>query len=150
MAKFQFRLATLLRLRESVRDERRNQLAQAMHADQLLLERIGSLDEELGSLRTAVRAGASGNAINLDRLLDAERYELVIKAERSAVQAQRETLKAELDRRREALVAADRDVRVLERLREVQSDRHRYEEEYRDARNLDEIAARRHRQEDLT
>ena len=148
MPKFQFRLATVLRLRESVRDERRNQLAQALQAEQMLIDRIESLDAELTSLRQAAHRTVD-NKVNLDRLLDAERYELVLKAERQSIVAQRSTLEAELQRRRDVLVQADRDVRVLERLRDVQAERHRYEEIYRETQQLDEVAARRHRQEDL-
>jgi flagellar export protein FliJ len=47
---------------------------------------------------------------------------------------------AEIERRREVLVEADRDVRVLEKLREKQTERHRYEENRREIRQLDEVA----------
>ena len=40
------------------------------------------------------------------------------------------------------LVVADRDVRVLEKLRESQSDRHRQQEAVADMKRLDEVAAR--------
>ena len=38
MTKFKFRLATLLKLREAARDERRGQLAQAYQADEIIAE----------------------------------------------------------------------------------------------------------------
>ena len=47
MATFHFRLATLLRLREAVRDDRRAQLAEAPYAEQLIVERIAALDADL-------------------------------------------------------------------------------------------------------
>jgi len=47
MGRFKFRLATLLRLRELARDERRAQLAQACRAQELLDEQRRRLAEEL-------------------------------------------------------------------------------------------------------
>jgi flagellar export protein FliJ len=53
-----------------------------------------------------------------------------------------------LGRRREALVAADREVRTLEKLRESQHERFRREEETRETKRLDEVAGRRAAGED--
>ena len=47
---------------------------------------------------------------------------------------------AEIDRRRRALLAADRDVKVLEKLRERRLVQHRLEEERQLAKQLDEAA----------
>ena len=46
---------------------------------------------------------------------------------------------AEIERRRQALVEADREVRVLEKLRERQLEQHRREEELRETKRLDEV-----------
>jgi flagellar FliJ protein len=48
----------------------------------------------------------------------------------------------EIEKRREALVDADRDVRSLEQLREAQLERHREEQERRQMKVLDEVALR--------
>ncbi len=47
----------------------------------------------------------------------------------------------EIERRRQALVEADREVRVLEKLRERQAEQHRREEDLQEAKRLDEVAA---------
>ena len=49
-------------------------------------------------------------------------------------------LAVEIDRRREALLDADRDVRTLEKLRESQFQAHREEESHQQAKLLDEAA----------
>lgn len=51
MQPFQFRLATLMRLRESWRDEKRGELAQALRADAALLDRLQELEGDLRQLR---------------------------------------------------------------------------------------------------
>ena len=55
MAKFKFRLATLLRLREATRDQRRAELAEAYRADNVLREHLDRVGQELTWLRAACR-----------------------------------------------------------------------------------------------
>ena len=57
---------------------------------------------------------------------------------------------AEIERRRQALVEADREVRVLEKLRQRQAEQHRREEELREAKRLDEVAAQQAFRQDAT
>ncbi len=141
MAKFQFRLATLLRLGESVRDERRGQLAEAYRADELLEQRQSMVAGELDSLRTACRSAVTPGSVDLDRIVESQRYELALRARQKHLMHQRKAVESEIERRREALLAANREVRVLEKLRERQEERHRHEEARRDIRQLDEAAA---------
>jgi len=142
MAKFKYRMATLLRLRESARDERRIQLAQAYRAEEMLRSRQQQVAEELVALAGRIRAAAGPGAVDVDRLLDAQRFELVLKARQQQLAAQQEQIRAETQRRRQALVEANREVQVLEKLRERQFQRWRDEENRRETRRLDEVAQR--------
>jgi flagellar FliJ protein len=140
MARFQFRLAVLLQLREAVRDERRSQLAEAFRlADSLEAQRQQFLDNlhELNQQRSV----ATG-LIDVDRLLSASRYEAVLMLEIRNLERQQAAVATEIEKRREALVDADRDVRSLEQLREAQLERHREEQERRQMKVLDEVALR--------
>lgn len=143
MSKFHFRLATLLRLRESVRDERRQQLAQAYEADDRLRREDESVAAELAALLDWARCTAEPGAVDVDRLLDVQRFELVLRAQRQQLAQQRSLIQAEIERRRQALVEANREVQSLEKLREHQQQRHRDEENRRDVRRLDEVAQMR-------
>ncbi len=147
MARFQFRLATLLKLREAFRDERRAQLAEALRlGDELQLRR----DEIEELLREAQQSQAvSPGAFNVDRLLDATRYDVVLRVEKARLEGQQASVAAEIEKRREALVTADREVRSLELLRETQRERHNAEEETKARKELDEIASRRYAAEML-
>jgi flagellar FliJ protein len=142
MPRFQFRLATLLRLRELARDERRALLAEAMR----LSDQVQARQDEITALVESTRKlqRPSAGAIDVDGLLNATRYELVLRAELQQLQMQQATIGAEIEKRRQALVEADRDVRSLERLRETQQERHLAEEEERSRKELDEIAVRRY------
>ena len=140
MAKFRFRLSTLLRLRESVRDECRQQLIAAQRAEDIIAARIGALDEELATLRLHALVSSRPGPVNVDRLMDAGRYEMMLKAERHAADEQRQAVRGEIERRRQALVEADREVKSLEKLRDQQLLRHRQDEARRDMKQMDEAA----------
>jgi flagellar FliJ protein len=145
MKKFQFRLDSLVRLREAVRDERRAQLAEAMRIQ-------ASLDGEMQQLRLKLDEArqmhtAPRGAVDIDRLLVAERYEMVLLLEKHKLEQQQAGMNAEVEKRRQALVWADQDVRVLEKLRETQFQRWRAGSERDALEHLDEIAGRMRPQE---
>lgn len=142
MAPFTFRLATLLRLRESIRDQRRQDLAQALRAEELLRQEQQRVEDELRQLTERARQAAAPGEVHVDMLLEAERFELVLLARRRLLASQQETLQAEIQRRRAALVEANRQVQVLQRLRQRQAERHRQEENRREVLALDEVAQR--------
>ena len=142
MGRFRFRLATLLRLHEATRDQRRGQLAEAFRAEEALRHRLSELEYDLTEMKRHYRQSAAAGALDVDRLIDAQRYELVLMAEQQVIEKQGQALAAEIEKRREALVAADRDVRVLEKLRESQAQRHQTEEGLLEIKQLDEMAAR--------
>ena len=143
MAKFRFRLATLLRLREATRDQRRAELAEAYRVDEMLQEQLREVDGAFGALRDACRKAVGPGPVDIDGLLVAQRYELSLKARQRQIVEQRAAVAGEIERRREALVAANREVRVLENLRDKQAQRHRQEENRREIKFLDEVAQQR-------
>ena len=148
MSKFKFRLETLLKLREGIRDERRAALAEAFHAEQLLEGRILEIDGEHSSLREQRSQIASSGDVAVDQLLEIQRYEAILAAELKTLAGQREMLETEITRRREATAEADQEVRVLEKLRERQQQRHDSQEELKLLKELDEFASLSHSRKD--
>jgi len=142
MARFRYRLATLLRLKESARDEKRAQLAEAYRAAEILVERLREVDDELAVTRTQAQQLAQAGKIDIDYMLNSHRYERVLRAQRNMIEQQQQQIAAEVERRRLALVEADRQVRVLEKLREKKLHEHLQREDRRDQKLMDELAAR--------
>jgi flagellar FliJ protein len=140
MARYRFRLATLLRLREAARDERRGELAEALRALDALRQSLEAVDRELAETRR--REAAPLGRVEVDVLVDAHRYELVLRLQRKEIERQVTLVAQEVDRRRQALVEADADVKVLEKLRETQKQRALVEEGRREIKLLDEVASR--------
>jgi flagellar protein FliJ len=139
MSKFIFRLSTLLRLREHTRDERRAALAEAYRIDEMLCRHIERIRSDLDRLRGDCRATAAPGQVNVDHLVAAERYEVALRSQQTQLERQRETVAAEIDRRRQSLIEADREVRALEKLRDKLAEEHCHEQERRDALRLDEV-----------
>jgi flagellar FliJ protein len=140
MAKYKFRLETLRKVREAARDQRRTALAEAFRASEVLAAKREELAAENAALRDLQRSAAVGRYLDVNRLLEAQRYELLLKSRGEELAKQNALLAAEIERRRQILVEADRDVRVLELL----DKRHRREHDRRQARletkQLDEAA----------
>jgi flagellar export protein FliJ len=143
MAKFKFRLATLLKIREATRDERQSELAEAYRADDILNERLDQIHAELADILTRCRKVVGPGEVNIDLLIESQRYDVMLRAYEKQTLEQKKRLAVEIERRREALLAANREVRVLEKLREHQIERHREEENRRDIKRIDEIAVQR-------
>ena len=141
MKVLQFRLATLSRLREAVRDERRRQLADTLRAADAIVARRDEIDREFAELKR--RQATPSGTVDVDRLLDSDRYEAVLRIEREQLDQRRAALDIEIEKRHEALLAADRDVRALEHLYDTHERRRLAENERRSMKELDEVAERR-------
>ena len=135
----QFRLATLLRLREAVRDERRRQLAETLRA----------ADAIRGATRCYRRGARKTEAVSSglcrhDQCRSLARRRPLRSAAAPRARTGRCTdgraIDVDIEKRREALLAADRDMRSLEQLYETQQRRHQAEEDRRRMKELDETA----------
>jgi flagellar FliJ protein len=141
---FHFRLQTLLRLRIAERDERRAELAKALRAEELLRAEQEKLRNERELLAHRGRQLKSPGAADVDGLLQTHRYELVLAAQAKQLAAQLTQVEAETERRRQLAVEADREVRVLDKLRERQAAAHRQRLDRLEMKQLDEMAVLGH------
>jgi flagellar export protein FliJ len=144
MSKYRFRLETLQKLRSAHRDQLRGALADAYRAEQILSDQRTALRDEVAELRDARRAALTGAGINVNQVLEGQRYGMVLDAQQQLLSEQSHRLAVEVERRRLAVVEADRSVRVLEKLDEQRRAEHRKQEERAEHKELDEIAVMRH------
>ena len=147
MAKYTFRLNTLQKVREIHRDQQRSSLAEAFRAEQVLAENRAELVIEEQELRELQRTATNGQYLDVNRLLEAQRYELLLKAQSQELAKQAVLLAAESERRRQTLVEADREVRLLEMLDERHRDAHNRDEQRMETKRLDDAATVRWRLE---
>jgi len=140
MSKFQFRLESLLRIRESARDQCHAQLAESRRAEEELRIQLERSRMERQRLQQDCRKAAGPGELDVDWLAEAHRYALSLLDRETELLRQMQIVAEEIDRRREALLQADRKVHVLEKLREHRLENHRREQERQDAKHLDEVA----------
>jgi flagellar export protein FliJ len=114
-----------------------------------LEEQFAELATEITNLESMRRSALSVPSINVDPLMDAQRYQGVLLAQQNKMREQIRLLTAEVERRREAVVEADRQVKVLEKLHEHKLEEHRKEQLRAETKILDEVAARGGQEDDL-
>ncbi|MFN6128008.1 MAG: flagellar export protein FliJ [Planctomycetota bacterium] len=132
-----FRLDSVLKLRQRERDQAGKDVADAVAAIALLdtkLSEIAMQQRQLESLRRDFSQGS----ISTNRMLDAERYQLVLAAQHAHVSGDRSLLVQELDRRRAKLVIRQQAVKALEKLEQRHDERFAEEQRKRQQLLLDE------------
>jgi flagellar export protein FliJ len=144
MSKYRFRLETLEKLRIAERDQRRAALADGYRAEQILVDQRMALAAESAALRESQRTALASPYMNINQIVEAQRYDSVLYAQQNLLKEQAARLAVEVERRRLAVVEADRAVRVLDKLDERRRDEHRKQQERVEHRQLDEIASTRH------
>ncbi len=147
MAQFKFRLESLKKMREAERQQRRIELAEAFHAESLLQQQAAQLEQDIREIEQRSRVISSPGRVHVDRILDTHRYKVMLKSQIMMLSQKEAQLQAEIERRRTALAAADRDVRVLEKLRERKREEHDAAELKRESRQLDDFAVQRWRRD---
>ena len=85
----------------------------------------------------------SGN-VDVNRLLESQRYQTTLKAERQTLMQQAQLLAQEIERRQQAVQAAEQEVRKLEHLDARLAERHRQGTLRAERRELDDLVVRRH------
>jgi flagellar protein FliJ len=142
MARFQFRLKTLLAMRQSLREQRQAELTASYAAQRKLDERRWALERELDEQQQRCRSGTAPGRLDVGGLMTAHRYELVLRAELTTLAQQEQAVAAEIELRRQAVVTADREVRVLEKLHQRQLEQFRQQQALVESKQMDEVAAR--------
>lgn len=119
MAKFQFKLQSVLGLRMRKRDEASQAYEQALLAKQKLLDQIEDLREQHRA-QHPYQADSSHGLVDSQRLLESQRYQLHLLQEVKGLQSNLQLVEAECEKRRLRLVDTEKDVRSFEKLREKQ------------------------------
>jgi len=99
--------------------------------------------DELLDLLVTQRSAIDHTKTDINGLLVAERYQSVLRMQQSTMQDQVKLLATEVERRRQAVVEADIQVRVLDKLEERQKTEHRKNLEQIEIKELDEIGSQR-------
>jgi flagellar export protein FliJ len=138
MAVPQFQFESLLRYRKSRRDLSRQLLAQVLADDRFLAARRLSLEEIRDRQIAEFRENSVTGCVDIDALTARRNYAGQLAAEIRAVDHQRSLLCRQLDLCRQALVKADQEVKVLEKLAERDAAEHRQQADCRERLDVEE------------
>ncbi len=143
MTKKKFRLATLQKIRKQHRDTCRMDLAKAHEAEQILAEQAAELKEKTTRLADFQQQTASAKTMDVNRLLQIQRFKAVVQADIKILQEKVLTVRNEIQRRRTILLAADRDVKSLEKHEEKLQEQNNADLLRQETKEIDEIASLR-------
>jgi flagellar export protein FliJ len=102
----------------------------------------GGIETDLADLNKLQHGRTAVGTIHIDVLLSSSRFDAILRAELVSIGGHEATLATEIERRQQAVLAADREVRMLEKLREKQLAAHRSAEALAELKELDEVANR--------
>ena len=139
------RMKMLCKVREAARDDRRLRLAEALQAEAVLDVRRADFAQQEVELQDARRDAADPMTFDINQLINSQRHQMALDAERTVLDDQWTTLSDEVERRRTALMSADQGVRSALRLVEKMDQLGRVEKASRDHRELDEAALQSYR-----
>ncbi len=141
MAAFRFRLASVLRYRTRILEERQTELqtlakakeqllSEIQRQEQLMVAHTQALEAQLGKILSALDVRLQGDFSHHLSLRITEQYKLLALLQRA------------LEEKREEVLQADKDVKSLDQLRMRLWERHRYQESREELQHIDEIGQR--------
>ncbi|MDO4584813.1 MAG: flagellar FliJ family protein [Planctomycetia bacterium] len=117
---FQFRLASVAQVRKSVRDEKRISLKEILTREADLSTEMASLQLRWETLRDQKEALFQKNILPIQSLQQLHQCEQKLLEKINQIQKQLEEIHQFAEEKRKALVAADQNVKTLEKLEEKQ------------------------------
>ena len=136
---FQFKFQALLNYREYRRNLCRFYLAEVLANDRELVSQRRSLERNRSNQLDELRDLSRGGDVDIDRSASRRYFAGQLTGEMQLVDRNRSLIAQQLDLCRQALSKADQDVKVLEKLEEKQREEFQYNEERREAHELEEI-----------
>ncbi len=144
MKGFQFRLQSLLNLRIQQRDQVRIEVADATRAIGILEQQVADKDQGLAELKRQRIKHLQGN-VSIQGLISDGRYEMVFEQEKAVLNQQIVQVGEELNKRQQALLIADQEVKRVEKLRDNAMLAYQQQQQTRMQADMDEAASVMHR-----
>jgi flagellar FliJ protein len=139
MSEFRFSLQSVLKVRLAERDDRRAELADAQRSEFALQTEIDRLNRDLQYLRTHARSFLVPGSIDIAHLQNCKSCEQMLRREIDLLDQQRREVEEGVEQCHAALIQADQQVRMLEKLSDKQHEEHRRDGEKGENRRLDEL-----------
>lgn len=141
MAKqFVFRFETMLKIRRQREDQQKRVVGQRVRQVREAQAHLDSLQRQIQAETDAIRAVQQPGTIDMQQAIRHRHWLGHLHKGALEGEARIRFLEAKLAQERAVLAEAAKQRKILEKLREHQADRHRRELDYREMRELDEMA----------
>ena len=143
---FTFRLDPLITLRDNILKECQSELAKAYSARRILEEAMQEVEKQLTEgIATARKLTQAGQKVQVDYLLGIRRQEMFLRANQNDLMQKMKIVDEEIERRRLAVVTANKELKIVEKLKEKRYEKYLEEESKKEMKMMDEIAGNRRR-----
>jgi len=139
MKKFAFKLDPLLRLRINQRDKCQQLLADVVRLDDELVHRRSETENDRRTQIDELRSlGGGGGGVDVDASVSRRSYAGQLSGNIGQIEAERSSLRRQIELRRQALIHADQAVKSLEKLAEHRRTEFVYTQQSVESRELEE------------
>ncbi len=138
-----FALGAVLKYRKQLEDMARQQLHQAVEAEARLAEALHAVQEDLAGLYAGLTVDQE-RGTTVDRLILYDHRIALVKEQMQLRKKELQKQQVQVEKKRQALVKASRNRKVMEKLREQQTAAYKKYLEKKESTMLDEIAVLSH------
>ena len=141
---FYFRLEPLITIRDNELKERQAELAKAYEARHILEETLKTVEKQLAEgIETARSLTQEGQTVNVEFLLGLRRQEMFLLTQQDDLTKKMKMIDEEIEKRRTAVVEANKELKIVEKLKEKRYEKYLEEENKQEMKLMDEIASNR-------
>ncbi|MDR3181305.1 MAG: flagellar export protein FliJ [Planctomycetaceae bacterium] len=138
---FKFRLEPLITIRDNALKEQQAELAKAYDARRQLEELQDTIKMQLAAnAEEGRRLMQPGQAVDVNRLLGLRRQEMFLSNDYQQLTEQIKGVDEVIEMRRNAVMLANRNLKIVEKLKEKRYEKYQDEEQHKEAVLMDEIA----------
>jgi flagellar FliJ protein len=124
--------------------ECQGELAKAYNARRILEETLHNVEKQIAEGTAAARElMQAGQTVNVDYLLGLRRQEMFLRANQTDLMQKIQIVDEEIERRRAIVVAANKELKIVEKLKEKRYEKYLEDENKGEAKMMDEIAGNR-------
>ena len=138
---FRFRLEPLITIRDNVLKEKQAELGKAYEERRVADEQRTKLEQDLANNLEEGRKAMQPGQIDLSFLLGLRRHEMFLRMDHQSVLKYIDEKDQEIEWRRRAVIEANKELKIIEKLKEKQKAAYDAEIQRRETIEMDEIAS---------
>jgi len=140
---FTFRLEPLITIRDNALKECQAELAKAYHARQIVEETRLKFEKDIEESIQSAREMLESGTIDVTFLLTLQDHKTYRTAQLAKIAEDLKKIDEEIERRRALVVAANKELKIVEKLKEKRYEKYLEEENKAEMKVMDEIAGNR-------